>query len=333
MLKRRLGVFAILAVGCYAGVESDEFAQQEFEDATLEIIDNLKQAGFPDREIRVLEDGTVYVGMDAVVSLQASREMAGVAGSGPDVFRQYRTNNLVSSTVGTVCINGSDFNQDLSDGLDAAIANFNGEDLSFTMIRDDNVFSAGGGCDALIMGNQQGGTGGSAGFPSGGLPYDTINIGSGIASYGLDVLTHVITHELGHCVGFRHTDYFDRSISCGGSAVDEGAGGIGAVHIPGTPTGAVLNGSVMNSCYNLGSTGVWTSGDEAALAELYGGGGGDGGGPVCGDDVCDPGEDCSSCEADCGACPVCAPKGTSCVDDGECCSNKCKGKSGNKSCK
>ncbi|MEE9297113.1 MAG: proprotein convertase P-domain-containing protein, partial [Phycisphaerae bacterium] len=29
------------------------------------------------------------------------------------------------------------------------------------------------------------------------------------------------------------------------------------------------------------------------------------GGPECGDGVCDPGEDCKNCEADCGPCPVC----------------------------
>lgn len=330
MLKRTIGVFAVLAVGCYAGIDSDDFEQREFED-TQEIVENLKQAGFPDHEIQILQDGTVYVGMDAVVSLEASREMIGIEGEpGASAFRQYRTTNMVSSSVGTICIDGSNFNQDLSDALNAAIANFNGQNLSFAMVRDD---SPGAGCDATITGNQQGGSGGSAGFPSGGLPYDTINIGTGIASYGQAVLTHVITHELGHCVGFRHTDYFNRSISCGGSPTNEGDAGVGAIHIPGTPTGAVLNGSVMNSCYNTGSTGTWTSSDEDALAEMYGGGGGDGGGPVCGDGTCDGGETCGSCETDCGVCPTCSPKGDSCSSDSDCCSNKCKGPSGNRSCK
>lgn len=124
------------------------------------------------------------------------------------------------------------------------------------------------GCDAVITANVVGGNGGSAGFPSNGLPYHTINIGSGIASYGVDVATHVITHELGHCIGFRHTDYFDRSISCGRGG-NEGQAGVGAVHISNTPTGATMNGSVMNACFNTGSTGVWTSSDINALNSLY----------------------------------------------------------------
>jgi len=305
MLKQAFGVFAILAVGCYAGVESEDFEDRELNDDAAEIIDNLKTAGFPDEEIAVLEDGTVYVGQDAVVTLEASREMAGVS-----EFRQYRTNNLVSSSVSTICIDGSDFSGTLSSALNNAIANYNGEGLDFTMTRTNGPEA---GCDALITAVEVGGSGGSAGFPSGGQPYDTINLGSGVASYGVAVATHVVQHELGHCIGFRHTDYFDRSISCGGGKYNEGAAGVGAVHIPGTPTGAVFNGSVMNSCFNNGSNGVWTAGDEIALAEMYGpGGGGDGGG--------DGG-------------PTCSAKGASCSSNSDCCDNKCRGPNGNKSCK
>jgi uncharacterized protein YjaZ len=73
------------------------------------------------------------------------------------------------------------------------------------------------------------GTGGSSGYPSGGLPYRTINIGTGLRSYSVDVNEHVITHELGHTTGLRHTDYYDRSISCGGTATNEGTAGVGAI--------------------------------------------------------------------------------------------------------
>jgi hypothetical protein len=81
-----------------------------------------------------------------------------------------------------------------------------------------------------------------------------------------------------------------------------------------------------------------------------------GGGSYCGDDTCDPGEDQCNCAADCGTPPStetsctdgidndcgggtdcddsdcdtdpacdCLPNGTSCSDDSECCSNKCRG--------
>ena len=58
------------------------------------------------------------------------------------------------------------------------------------------------------------------------------------------------------------------SISCG-SGGNEGTAGVGANLIPGTPSTAVLNGSVYNSCYNSGSTGVFTSSDITALNYLY----------------------------------------------------------------
>jgi hypothetical protein len=79
----------------------------------------------------------------------------------------------------------------------------------------------------------------------------------------------VITHELGHCIGFRHTDYYNRAISCGAGG-NEGQAGVGAHHIPNTPTTAVFNGSIMNSCFNGGSTGVWDVEDIDALHQLYG---------------------------------------------------------------
>ena len=79
---------------------------------------------------------------------------------------------------------------------------------------------------------------------------------------------HVITHELGHCIGFRHSDYYDRSISCG-SGGNEGSAGVGAIHIPGTPTDARVGGSIMNSCFRSSETGEWSSSDRTALDYLY----------------------------------------------------------------
>jgi hypothetical protein len=78
-----------------------------------------------------------------------------------------------------------------------------------------------------------------------------------------------MTHELGHTVGLRHSDYFNRSISCGGSAVNEGSGGVGAIHIPGTPTGASVGGSIMNSCFRSSETGEFTGSDVTALQTVY----------------------------------------------------------------
>ena len=230
-------------------------------DENQEIVSNLQQAGFPADDIQIY-DGQVYVGNDAHVTLEASREMH----QAPEGQEQYRTTNLVGTSVTNICVNpASTFNSyaNLSAGLDAAISNYNARGLRITFQR------GGTGCTANIAAKTTTGTGGSAGFPSGGLPYNTINIGTGLNSYSVGVNKHVITHELGHCIGFRHSDYYNRSISCGGSATNEGSSTVGAIHIPNTPTTAVAGGSVMNSCFSSSSTGTWTSSDIAALDYLY----------------------------------------------------------------
>jgi hypothetical protein len=236
---------------------------QEPADETQEIVDNLVQAGFPADDIQIF-DGKVYTGLDAVVSLQASREMLETNGTA----EQYSTTNLMSRTITKVCINPSTAfkgNSALMAGLNAAVSAYNALPLTFDMAVGPTT-----GCGANISITTTSGTGSSAGFPSGGKPYPgPVYIGTGTPAYGSGPTRHVIEHELGHCIGFRHTDYYNRSISCGGAASNEGTAGVGANLIPGTPSTAVLNGSVYNSCYNSGSTGVFTSSDQTALNYLY----------------------------------------------------------------
>ena len=252
---KRAAVLVACAVlfGCGAGPETEN----------QEIIANLIQAGFPSDDIMVV-DGAVYVGRDAHVTLEASREMIQ---PGKESAEQYRTTNLVSLSKTKICINPNSSFSSYSKfitGLDWAIANYNARSLSFTMARGPGQ----SGCSANITAKTMSGTGGSAGFPSGGNPYGTINIGTGLNSYSTDVVEHVITHELGHCIGFRHSDYYNRSISCG-TGGNEGSAGVGAIHIPGTPTTATVGGSIMNSCFRSTETGEFTSSDITALNYLY----------------------------------------------------------------
>ncbi len=252
MRKLSMALLAGVAlVGC--GVES--------QDENQEIVSNLIEAGFPADDIQVV-NGDVFVGGDAHVTLAASQEMLQKDGT----EEQYHTTNLVGTAVTKICLNPtSTFNSyaNLSAGLDAAISNYNARGLRLTFQR------GGTGCTANITVQTTSGSGGSAGFPSGGRPYGTINIGTGMNSYSVSVNKHVITHEIGHCIGFRHSDYYNRAISCGGSASNEGTAGVGAIHIPGTPTTATVGGSVMNACFSSSSTGNWTSSDITALDYLY----------------------------------------------------------------
>ncbi|WPB81322.1 zinc-dependent metalloprotease [Archangium violaceum] len=252
MRKLSMALLAGVAlVGCGLDTETEN----------KEIVQNLVQAGFPADDIQVV-DGQVYVGRDAHVTLAASQEML-QADKGSE---QYRTTNLVGTGVTRICVNPtSSFSSypNLISGLDAAIASYNARGLRITFQR------GGSGCTANITATTMSGAGGSAGFPSGGLPYGTINIGTGMSAYAASVNKHVIAHELGHCIGFRHSDYYNRSISCGGTATNEGTAGVGAILIPGTPSTATNGGSVMNSCFSSTSTGNWTSSDITALDYLY----------------------------------------------------------------
>jgi hypothetical protein len=247
-----LAASAAMAFGC---------AEQPTEPTnTQEIVDNLLQAGFPADDIMVVGDA-VYVGRDAEVTLEASREMLQ---AGDTTDEQYRTNNLVSASLTKICVNGPGFTGVFSTALDLAIQNFEELPLTFSMARAPST-----GCsftiNAVIDPNMNGGV---AGFPSGGLPYSSITIGGLLSQYGVNTIEHVITHELGHTIGLRHSDYYNRSISCGIGG-NEGDAGIGAIHIPGTPTTAVVGGSFMNSCFRASETGELTGSDVTALLALY----------------------------------------------------------------
>ena len=108
----------------------------------------------------------------------------------------------------------------------------------------------------------------SAGFPSGGNPYNTVKFNRTYQNYSLNFVTTVMAHEIGHCIGFRHTDYMDRSFSCGGSPSNEGASTVGAIHIPGTPTGPDA-ASWMLACLSATTNRPFNSNDKVALGYLY----------------------------------------------------------------
>src|SRR4051812_40808624 len=93
---------ALLALGCALALGCGSQSQG----GTEEIVENLVQAGFPRADIKIF-DGRVYTGLDAEVSLEASREMLQ---SDATTEEQYRTTNQVSTSVTNICVNGAAFN-------------------------------------------------------------------------------------------------------------------------------------------------------------------------------------------------------------------------------
>lgn len=177
---------------------------------------------------------------------------------------QYRTTNLVTQLPRVIKVSiSSKLPASYVAALDEAIGRYNAETLSLTFQR----VSSGANIN-IVSGN--GNYLASAGFPTAsGEPYSQVKVNArAIGGQPQSTVASILAHELGHCIGFRHTDYMNRAYSCGGSPTNEGASTVGAIHIPGTPTGPDPN-SWMLSCIGSGQNRPFNNNDKTALDYLY----------------------------------------------------------------
>jgi len=251
----------------------DKMQEPDLE-VTAEVVATLKSNFYNVDAIQVVDfmlpDGTIeqryQVEDDITFSVESLQSLPEIK-KGSDAEKNYHTNNLVSPRTLTIIgyTGGNNaLNNKEQTALQYAVNNYNRLNLRirFTLTFGTNYQNK----DMVVYYNpNESGSGGSAGFPSNGNPNKFVQI-YGLDNSTVDVIEHVITHEVGHSVGFRHTDWFSRQ-SCGDN-INEGVGGIGANPIPGTPNGYDPT-SIMLSCFSNNEDGEFNNNDIIALRYLY----------------------------------------------------------------
>jgi hypothetical protein len=271
----KIGVgMACVASMLFSCTKSNQSVEKKADPATAisaDALKNISALGFSTDDVRKQGDNYLVEGDILLTPANFSE-----ASTSPNLriaeTEQYRTTNLVKNLPRTITVSVSNLPTVFATATANAVARYNALNLTITF----QVVSSGG--NIQIIGFNEGPSGGyitlgSSGFPtSSGNPYNQIQMNTNAAAYGtnpdLGYVTSVIQHEIGHCIGFRHTDYFNRALSCGGTKTNEGTAGIGAVHIPGTPTKTFDAGSWMLSC-SSGSDRTFNANDKIALNYLY----------------------------------------------------------------
>ncbi|SEL96400.1 Dual-action HEIGH metallo-peptidase [Aquimarina amphilecti] len=281
MKKIKVLALCAIAAGVITSCQKDEItndAQPETAALTKAHADALVDAGISkddaeyytmeglpgDAAVQGVKSGDIFVSLSELTS---GVHKLGVADDG--VNKQYRTNNLVTGSnrsfrvvgyTGSCCA----LTSKMRTALQWAVNNYNrlNTSLNLSLVFQSNFNNN----DMVVYNNGASGGGGSAGFPSGGQAFKRVQINAGTDSFSTNVVEHVMTHEIGHSVGFRHQDWRSRQ-SCGQNQ-NEGTAGVGAILINGTPSSDRAD-SIMLACFGSGEDGEFTSTDVTALNALY----------------------------------------------------------------
>lgn len=256
-----LAIFFVLNFSCKKNAQTapDEKAIDP------ETVAKIRAMGFSTYDLKAIDNGCFLVEKDMVLT----PEDLATGFANAVHTEQFRTTNLVGGpfprNIRVKAVGGA--GAAIVQALVNAVARFNAAGLtklSFTAVpfdasADISIFP-----DITVLNDFRSSFPSASGRPGATIAYNPNRV-PGSASG--NVLTSIIAHEIGHCIGFRHTDWFNRSFSCGIGG-SEGPAGIGAELIPGTPV-APDPFSWMLACNINGVNRPFSATDLVALRTLY----------------------------------------------------------------
>lgn len=250
--KLLLFAFALSALLLFQNCSDENSNPENIEAAVKEnsVVAKLIEMGYKKERIREYEDFYLVEG-----DLMFSKDIKTYS-KNSTTSRHASTNNLVSIlkiTFMSVYVDASipsSGEDNWRDALNNAISDLNnisGSTVHFNIITDSNytadivIKSDGNVLDNNVIA--------SAGFPSNNNPYNQILVNLdfwGNTSVSEGSKRYNLVHELGHCIGLRHTNWDDPNRY-------EGPGSYGANVIPNTPSqdpNSVMNGGTADYSWN-----------------------------------------------------------------------------------